>query len=132
MLIVLLGYYPLHYGVVDFLDLGLEVVTYLETLWPQLLFCLEFLGFTPRHWIVCLFTLCGGYFHYMFYLWSGIHLYTAVTLPNFCEDLIQLKLGFLKRFIIFDCLVSNLKGWEFYIDSLCQVLASCWLDCSFP
>ena len=54
----------------------------------------------------CLFSLCAGYSDYMLCLWLGIHLYTAVTLPNFCEDLMHLKLGFLKRFIIFACLVS--------------------------
>ena len=32
-----------------------------------------------------LFALCAGCLDYMFCLWSGIHLYTAVTLSNFCE-----------------------------------------------
>ena len=54
MLLGLLGYYPLHYGVMDFLDLRVETLTTLETLWLLLLFCLEFLGFTPRYWVVCL------------------------------------------------------------------------------
>ena len=81
------------------------------------------LGVYPKT-LGCLFSLYAGYPDYMFRLLLGIHLYTTVTLPIFCEDLMQLKLNFLRG------LVSLLpwfqsKGWEFYIDSLCQVLASC-------
>ena len=33
------------------LGLRIRSIDYLETLWLLLLFCLEFLGFTPRHWV---------------------------------------------------------------------------------
>ena len=58
-------------------------------------------------------------------------MYTTVTLSNFGEDLIQLKLGFLKRFFIFAC-DFNSKDENFILTILCQVLASCLFRPSLP
>ena len=52
------------------------------------------------------FYLWEGYYDYMLCLWLRIPLYTAVTLPNFYEDLTRLKLDISQRFSIFSCLVS--------------------------
>ena len=99
------SYYPWHYGAWDFfLDLGLETMTYLRDLiW---LFCLEFLRFTSRHWVSYLF-LCAGFFvwlHSLFVIWNS-PVYSRYS-AQFCEDLIHLKFGSIKRFSIFSCLVS--------------------------
>ena len=130
MILGLFGYYPWHYGVLDFLDLGIEtlafigdLVTLIDILSGVLEVYLKTLG--------CLFVLCACYYDYMLCLWLGIHLYTTITLPNFYEDLIHLRLGIPKRFSIFACWFQP-KGWEYYIDSWCQVLASYWLYRSFP
>ena len=98
MILGLHGYYPLHYGVMEFLDLGLETLAYLGdfvTLFDILSGVLEVYLKT----LGCLISLCVGYSDYMLSL--EIHLYTAVTLPIFCEDLMHLK-----RSSIFACLIS--------------------------
>ena len=77
----------------------------LETLWTQLLFLSGVLGVFPKT-LGCLFVLYAGYCYYMLCLWLGIPLYIVVTQPNFCEDLMHLKLGILNKFITFACLVS--------------------------
>ena len=64
MILGLHGYYPLHYGVIDFLDLGLETLDYigdLETL-------IDILSGAPEVYLKtlgCLFVLCAGYCDYI-------------------------------------------------------------------
>ena len=87
------------------LDLGLQTLTYVGDLVTSIVILSGVLGIYPKT-RGCLFALCAVYCDYTLCLQSGIHLYTIITLPNFCEDLMHLKLGFLKRFIIFACLVS--------------------------
>ena len=63
MILGLHGYYPLHYGVMDFLDLGLETLAYLGdfvTLFDILSGVLEVYLKT----LGCLFVLCAGYCDY--------------------------------------------------------------------
>ena len=63
MILGLHGYYPLHYGVMDFLDLGLETLAYLGdfvTLFDILSGVLEVYLKT----LGCLFVLCEGYCDY--------------------------------------------------------------------
>ena len=60
MILGLFGYYPWHYGVLDFLDLGLETLAYLGdfvTLFDILSGVLEVYLKT----LGCLFVLCAGY-----------------------------------------------------------------------
>ena len=64
MILGLFGYYPWHYGVLDFLDLGLETLAYVEELvtlidilYGALEVYLKTLG--------CLFVLCAGYYDYI-------------------------------------------------------------------
>ena len=60
----LFGYYPWHYGVLDFLDLGLETLSYvgdLVTLIDILSGVLEVYLKT----LGCLFILCVGYCDYI-------------------------------------------------------------------
>ena len=105
MLPGLFSFYSWHNGVVDFLDLALETSRPLDLVTSTVFFLSRALGVYPKTlgWLI---TLCAGYCDYMLSLWSRIHLYMDVTLSNFCEDLMYLKLGILKRFIIFACLVS--------------------------
>ena len=63
MILGLFGYYPWHYGVLDFLDLGLETLAYvgdlvilMDILYGALKVYLKTLG--------CLFVLCAGYCDY--------------------------------------------------------------------
>ena len=105
MILGLFGYYPWYYGALDFLDLGIETLAYDEDL-VTLMDILSGVLEVYFKILDCLFVLCAGYWDYILCLYSGIHLYTTVTLPNFCEDLIHLKFGSLKRSIIFACLVS--------------------------
>ena len=86
MILGLFGYYPWHDVIFDLLDLGIknlayvgDLVTLIDILSGVLEVSLKTLG--------CLFVLCVGFCDHILYLWSGIHPYTAVTLPNFCEDL---------------------------------------------
>ena len=63
MILGLFGYYPWHYGVLDFLDLGIETLTYvgdLVTLIDILSGVLEVYLKT----LGCLFVLCAGYHDY--------------------------------------------------------------------
>ena len=115
-------------GVMDFLDLGLETLTYLETLVTSIVILSGVLGVYPK--TLGWFSL--SYSDYMLCLWLRIHLYIIVTLPNFCEDLIHLKLGIPQRFSIFFLHGFNPKNENSTLTSLCQVLTSCWLDHSFP
>ena len=67
MILGLFGYYPWHYGALDFLDLGLETLAYvgdLETLFDILSGVLEVYLKT----LGCLFVLCTGYCDYILYL----------------------------------------------------------------
>ena len=64
MILGLFGYYPWHYGVLDFLDLGLETLAYvgdlvilMDILYGALKVYLKTLG--------CLFVLCAGYCDYI-------------------------------------------------------------------
>ena len=64
MILGLFGYYPWHYGVWDFLDLGLETLAYawdfatlIDILSGVLEVYLKTLG--------CLFVLCAGYCDYI-------------------------------------------------------------------
>ena len=64
MILGLFGYYPWHYGVLDFLDLGLETLAYLGdfvTLFKILSGVLEVYLKT----LGCLFVLCAGYCDYI-------------------------------------------------------------------
>ena len=64
MILGLFGYYPWHYGVLDFLDLGLETLAYvgdLVTLIDILSGVLEVYLKT----LVCLFVMCTGYCDYI-------------------------------------------------------------------
>ena len=64
MILGLFGYYPWHYGVWDFLDLGLETlayVGYLVTLIDILSRVLEVYLKTLGY----LFVLCAGYYDYI-------------------------------------------------------------------
>ena len=105
MILGLSGYYPWHYGVLDFLDLGLETLAYVGDLVPLIDILSGVLDVYLKT-LGCLFVLCAGYCDYIFCLELRIHSYTTVTLPNFCEDLIHLKFDSLKRFSTFACLVS--------------------------
>ena len=67
MILGLFGYYPWHYRVLDFLDLGLETLAYdgdivilIDILSGVLEVYLKTLG--------CLFVLCAGYWDYDLYL----------------------------------------------------------------
>ena len=67
MILGLFGYYPWDYGVLDFLDLGLEtlayvgdLVTFIDILSRVIEVYLKTLG--------CLFVLCAGYCDYILYL----------------------------------------------------------------
>ena len=63
MILGLFGYYPWHYGVLDFLDLGLETLSYLGdfvTLFDILSGVLEVYLKT----FGCLFVWCAGYYDY--------------------------------------------------------------------
>ena len=57
----LFGYYPWHYGAVDFSGLRIRNLGLswrpCDLIW---LFCLELLRFTSRHWVACLF-LCAAF-----------------------------------------------------------------------
>ena len=64
MILGLFGYYPWHYGVLDFLDLGIETLAYvgdLMTLIDILFGALEVYLKT----LCCLFVLCAGYYDYI-------------------------------------------------------------------
>ena len=64
MVLGLFGYYPWHYGVLDFLDIGIETLAYvvdLVTLIDILYGVLEVYFKT----LVCLFVLCAGYCDYI-------------------------------------------------------------------
>ena len=67
MLLGLLGYYPLHFGGMDFLDLGLEALTYLGDLVTSIVILSGALGVYPKT-LGCLFALCACYYDYMFCL----------------------------------------------------------------
>ena len=67
MILGLHGYYPLHYGVLDFLDLGLETLAYvgdlmilIDVLYGIIEVYLNTLG--------CLFILYAGFCDYIFCL----------------------------------------------------------------
>ena len=64
MILRLFGYYPWHYGVLDFLDLGLDTLAYLGefvTLFDIFSGVLEVYIKT----LGCLFVLCKGYYDYI-------------------------------------------------------------------
>ena len=50
--------------IVNFLDLGLETLTYLETLVTSIVILSGILGVYPKT-LACLFSLCAGFFDYM-------------------------------------------------------------------
>ena len=63
MLLGLLGYYPWHYGVMDFLDLGVETLTHVEDLMTLIVIMSGVLGIYPET-SGYLFALCAGYCDY--------------------------------------------------------------------
>ena len=63
----LFGYYPWHYGVLDFLDLGLETLAYLG----DLVILIDILSVVLEVYLKtlgCLFVLCAGYSDHTLYL----------------------------------------------------------------
>ena len=64
MILGLFGYYPWHYGVFDFLDLGLETLAYVGDLVTLIDILSEFLEVYLKT-LCCLFVLCAGYCDYI-------------------------------------------------------------------
>ena len=63
MLLGLFGYYPWHYGVLDFLDLGIETLAYVGDLVTLINVFSGVLGVYLK--TGCLFVLCAGYCNYI-------------------------------------------------------------------
>ena len=66
MILGLFGYYPWYYGVLDFLDLGLETLAYDGDLVTIDIFSGVLEVYLKT--LVCLFVLCAGYCDYIFCL----------------------------------------------------------------
>ena len=64
MILGLFGYYPWHYGVLDFLDVGLETMTYVGDLVTLIDILSGVLGVYLKT-LGCLFVLCAGYYDYI-------------------------------------------------------------------
>ena len=64
MLLGLLGYYPWHYGVLDFLDLGMETLAYVGDLVTLIYILSGVLGVHPKT-LGCLLVLCAGHCDYI-------------------------------------------------------------------
>ena len=64
MILELSGYYPWHYGVWDFLDLGLEILAYVGDLVTLIDILSRFLEVYLKT-LGCLFVLCAGYCDYI-------------------------------------------------------------------
>ena len=67
MILGLFGYYPWHYGALDFLDLGLETLAYVGD-HVTLIYILSGALEVYLKTLGCLFVLCAGYCDYILYL----------------------------------------------------------------
>ena len=64
MILGLFGYYPWHYGVLDFLDLGIETLDYIGDL-VTLIGILSGVLEVYLKTLGCLFVFCAGYCDYI-------------------------------------------------------------------
>ena len=67
MILGLFGYYPWQYGVLDFLDLGLETLAYAGDLVTLIDISSGVLEVYLKT-LSCLFVLCAGYCDYILFL----------------------------------------------------------------
>ena len=63
MILGLLSYYPWNYGVLNFLDLGIETLAYIGDLLTSMDILSGALGVYLKT-LGCLFVLCAGYWDY--------------------------------------------------------------------
>ena len=67
MILGLFGYYPCHFGVLNFLDSGLETLAYVRNL-VTLIDILSGVLEVYLKTLSCFFVLCAGYCDYILYL----------------------------------------------------------------
>ena len=105
----------------------------LETLWPQLTFCMELLRFTSKYWVVCLFCVQVIVITYFICNLEFTRIQPLLC-PTFYEDLIHLKFSSHKRSSIFACLVSiqrmRILSW-LIMSIICFLLVRWFLSLAF-